>query len=168
MTTRMRAVCFGLATSWLACANSAQAQNGSIVAWGENSEGQCSVPAPNRGFVAIGGGGYHSLGLKGDGSIVAWGRNNSQQCDVPAPNTGFVAVAGGAIHSLGAKDPCSDVGDINHDGTADLADLALLLSHFGECSSDPGFYAPADLDGRGCVDLPDLASLLALFGTICP
>ena len=74
-----------------------------IVAWGNNGYGQCNVPAPNSGFVAVAAGGYHSLGLKSDGTIVAWGYNGSGQCNVPAPNSGFVAVAGGEDHSLGLK-----------------------------------------------------------------
>ena len=37
--------------------------DGSIAAWGWNDYGQCNVPAPNSGFVAIAGGRHHSLGL---------------------------------------------------------------------------------------------------------
>jgi len=77
--------------------------DGTIVAWGRNTEGQRDVPAPNADFVAVAGGGLHSLGLKSDGTIVAWGWNNYGQCEVPAPNADFVAVAGGALHSLGVK-----------------------------------------------------------------
>lgn len=39
--------------------------NGSIVAWGSNSSGQCSVPLPNADFTDIAAGGSHSLGLSG-------------------------------------------------------------------------------------------------------
>jgi len=73
------------------------------VAWGWNGDGQCNVASPNADFVAIAGGGYHSLGLKSDGTIVAWGYNYGGQCNVPAPNADFVAVAGGSYHSLGLK-----------------------------------------------------------------
>jgi alpha-tubulin suppressor-like RCC1 family protein len=68
--------------------------DGSIVAWGDNEYGQCNVPAPNNGFVAVAAGDSHSLGLKADGAIVAWGQNNYGQCDIPAPDSGFVGVAG--------------------------------------------------------------------------
>jgi hypothetical protein len=39
---------------------------GKIVAWGYNGDGQCKVPSPNSGFIAISAGSYHSLGLKPD------------------------------------------------------------------------------------------------------
>jgi len=38
-------------------------EDGSIVAWGYNLQGQCNVPSPNMGFVAAAGGAQHSLGL---------------------------------------------------------------------------------------------------------
>jgi len=78
---------------------------GSVVAWGYNAQGQCDVPAPNTGFVAVSAGRYYSLGLKADGSIKAWGKYDpwSQPLTVPEPNIGFVAVAGGEYHSLGLK-----------------------------------------------------------------
>jgi len=37
---------------------------GRIVAWGDNTDGQCNIPAPNSGFIAIAAGRYHSLGLR--------------------------------------------------------------------------------------------------------
>jgi hypothetical protein len=74
------------------------------VAWGYNNDiGICDVPGPNADFVAVAGGGYHSLGLKAHGSIVAWGYNLFGQCNVPAPNADFVGVAAGWYHSLGLK-----------------------------------------------------------------
>jgi len=83
--------------------------DGSIVAWGKNSEGQCDVPPPNTMYVGVAAGYAHSLGLKGDGSIVAWGWNYEGQCDVPPPNAGFVDVAAGGAYSLGLKDDGSIV-----------------------------------------------------------
>ncbi len=88
----------------------AQIESGYIVAWGDNASGQTNVPAPNSDFIAIAGGGYHSLGLKADGSIVAWGLNDIGQADVPPPNAGFIAVAAGLSHSLGLKADGSIVG----------------------------------------------------------
>jgi hypothetical protein len=75
----------------------------SVVAWGDNDLGQCDVPLPNTGFVAVSAGANHNLGLKSDGTVVAWGDSSQGQCDVPSPNSGFVAVSAGAGHSLGLK-----------------------------------------------------------------
>ena len=77
--------------------------DGSIAAWGGNNFGQCNIPAPNAGFVAIDAGGAHSLGLRADGTVWAWGDNSLAQCDVPPPNAGFTAIAAGLSHSLGLK-----------------------------------------------------------------
>lgn len=82
---------------------SASGPVGKIVTWGRNDEGQCTLPTPNSGFVAVAGGSFHSLGLKADSAIVAWGYNALGQCNVPTPNSGFVAVAAGSYHSLGLK-----------------------------------------------------------------
>jgi len=74
---------------------------GEIIAWGNNCYGQCDAPSGNN-FVAIAGGGYHSLALKSDGSIVAWGNNTYGQSDAPTGNN-FVAIAGVGYHSLALR-----------------------------------------------------------------
>ena len=58
--------------------------DGTIVAWGDNSSGECDVPANLRDVKAISAGGAFSLALKNDGNIVCWGDNFFGQCDVPA------------------------------------------------------------------------------------
>jgi alpha-tubulin suppressor-like RCC1 family protein len=77
--------------------------DGSIVAWGSNSHGQCNVPYPNSNFVAVSAGYYHSAGLKSDGSIVCWGDNTYGQTAVPDPNTDFIAVDAGSYQTVGLK-----------------------------------------------------------------
>ena len=47
--------------------------NGTVIAWGLNFFGQTNVPASATGVVAIAGGAYHSLALRGDGTVIAWG-----------------------------------------------------------------------------------------------
>jgi alpha-tubulin suppressor-like RCC1 family protein len=77
--------------------------DGSIAAWGYNYFGQCDVPFPNNGFVAVAAGSGHNLALKTDGSIAAWGYDRYGQCAVPLPNSGFLAIAAGTGHSLALK-----------------------------------------------------------------
>lgn len=59
--------------------------------------------------------------------------------------------------------PC--IGDLDGDNDVDIADLAVLLSHFGAGGADP---EDGDLDGDGDVDLADLTLMLSRFGTSCP
>ncbi|GMU80430.1 MAG: hypothetical protein AMXMBFR47_03010 [Planctomycetota bacterium] len=57
-------------------------------------------------------------------------------------------------------------GDLDGDGAVGLADLAVLLSHFGTPSGAGA--ADGDMDGDTDVDLQDLATLLGVFGATCP
>lgn len=52
-------------------------------------------------------------------------------------------------------------GDVNADGSVDLADLNLVLANFGQTTPD------GDADNSGGVDLADLNIVLGAFGTIC-
>lgn len=77
--------------------------DGSIIGWGRNSNGQLTVPLPNINFIKVVAGQHHSLGLKNDGTIIAWGLNNFGQLNVPSPNSNFIDIAAGNSHSLGLK-----------------------------------------------------------------
>ncbi len=57
------------------------------------------------------------------------------------------------------------LGDIDGDGSVGLADLATLLSNFGEGNASTG---QGDMNGDWIVDLSDLAALLGAFGAACP
>ena len=75
--------------------------DGSVVAVGSNSFGQCNVTGWSD-VVAIAAGNYHTVGLRADGSVVAVGYNNYGQCDV----TGWsdvVAIAAGHYHTVGLR-----------------------------------------------------------------
>jgi len=65
---------------------------------------------------------------------------------------------------LAYHDECL-VGDLDLDGGVDLADLGALLSAFGTCEGEPGYFPAADIDDSGCIDLSDLATLLSNYGT---
>ncbi|MFH0880603.1 MAG: IPT/TIG domain-containing protein, partial [Lentisphaerota bacterium] len=77
--------------------------DGTVVCWGSDDYGQCTVPEPNASFVSVGAGRYHSLGVKADGTVVCWGDNGYGQCTPPDPNTGFVAAEGGRYHSVAVR-----------------------------------------------------------------
>ena len=76
---------------------------GKILTWGKNNDGQCDVPSYHQGsFIACSTGSYHSLALTNKGWIIAWGCNRFNQCDVPLEFQGqFIACSAGSLHSLG-------------------------------------------------------------------
>jgi alpha-tubulin suppressor-like RCC1 family protein len=77
--------------------------DGTVVAWGNNTEGQTTVPVGLSGVMSIAAGWQHSLALKSDGTVVAWGDNTEYQSTVPDGLNGVIAIAAGWQHSLALK-----------------------------------------------------------------
>jgi len=79
--------------------------DGSVVAWGNNSHGQATVPAAAlSGVIAIAANDLHALALKSDGSVVAWGNPANGRTTVPAAAlSGVIAIAAGGNHSVALK-----------------------------------------------------------------
>lgn len=55
--------------------------------------------------------------------------------------------------------------DINFSGFVDLADLNLLLRHYGQSAGPGSGIEDVDISGNGMIDMDDLTALLAAFGT---
>lgn len=131
--------------------NVALKSDGTVVAWGQNSLGQCDVPSGLSGVVALsaGAGGDHTLALKGDGTVVAWGGNNFYgEATVPAGLSGVVAVAaGGAMSSLPLQGAHSLA--LETDGTV----VAWGLNNAGQCN------VPGGLSGVTAIAAGDTHSL---------
>jgi uncharacterized delta-60 repeat protein len=83
----------------------AQAPDSVVVAWGDNTFGQTTVPVAARtGVRAVVAGGSHTVALKTNGSVVAWGYNEFGQATVPvAAQSGVMAIGAGAVHTLALK-----------------------------------------------------------------
>ena len=75
--------------------------DGTVVATGDNDDGQCNVSAW-KDIVSISAGDAHSLGLKSDGTVVATGSNGCGQCNV-SEWSDVIAISAGVNHSLGLK-----------------------------------------------------------------
>ena len=69
--------------------------NGYVVAWGDNTAGQCNVPAGLSNVVDVAAGTYHSLALLQNGTVAAWGDDLEGEIDVPAGLSNVVAIAAG-------------------------------------------------------------------------
>ena len=73
--------------------------DGSVVCWGDNSQGRAS--APSGLFTQVSAGTWHSCGVRSDGSVVCWGDNSSGQLAVPSGS--FTQVSAGGGHSCGVR-----------------------------------------------------------------
>jgi hypothetical protein len=71
-----------------------------VVAWGDNSEGQSTVPVGLSNVVAVAGGGAHSVALTADGAVAAWGDNRNGQCNLPTGLSDVVGIGAGEEHSV--------------------------------------------------------------------
>jgi len=76
--------------------------DGTVVAVGDNGQGQCSGVSSWTGMTQVAAGAYHTVGLKSDGTVVAVGNNSYGQCNVSSW-TGMTQVAAGAYHTVGLK-----------------------------------------------------------------
>ncbi len=91
--------------------------NGTVIACGNNDNGQCNV-SKWKDIVSISAGNCHTVGLKKDGTVVACGNNYYGQCNV-AKWENIVAVSAGKDHTVGLKE----------DGTV----IAIGNNVFGQC-----------------------------------
>jgi alpha-tubulin suppressor-like RCC1 family protein len=74
-----------------------------VVAWGDNSNNQITVPDGVTNAVAIAAGGGHNVAIKTDGTVVVWGYNPYGQLNVPAGLNNVVAASAGYDHSLALR-----------------------------------------------------------------
>ena len=74
-----------------------------VACWGNNGEGQCSVPFGLATTTSVAGGYGHTVALKGDGTVACWGWNYYGQCNVPAGLANVIAVAAGEEHTVALK-----------------------------------------------------------------
>lgn len=92
--------------------------DGTVVAVGDNSGGQCNVSGWTD-IVAVAVGDKHTVGLKSDGTVVAVGDNSGGQCNVSSWS-GIVAITAGGYYTVGLKS----------DGTV----VAVGMNRYGQCN----------------------------------
>ncbi len=91
--------------------------NGTVIACGNNDNGQCDV-SKWKDIVSVSAGNCHTVGLKKDGTVVACGNNYYGQCNVMKWEN-IVAISAGKEHTVGLQE----------DGTV----IAIGNNVFGQC-----------------------------------
>jgi len=92
-----------------------------VVAWGNNGNGQTTVPAGLTNLNTIASGSAFNFALKNNGSLNVWGNNTYNQTNLPPGLTNVTAVAGGLGFALAIGNQVPRVtnavfnGFINHD-----------------------------------------------------
>ncbi len=83
--------------------SAARKADGTVVCWGLNGHGQCSVPAGLGACIDVSPGSTHTAAVKSDGTVVCWGSNVFGQCNVPANLGPVVDVESGSSHIIALK-----------------------------------------------------------------
>lgn len=95
-----------------------------VIAWGDNSYGQSTVPAALRNTVAIANGTNHSLAIDYDGVIWGWGSNAAGQLNTP-DNLGVVdIIAAGRDFSIAHA--MTETGQVDGNGAPILTDTVTI------------------------------------------
>ncbi|MEY2881209.1 MAG: hypothetical protein RLZZ15_3589, partial [Verrucomicrobiota bacterium] len=77
--------------------------DGTVVAWGDNSHGQCSIPFGLNSVVSISACRSASGAVQGSGRVVLWGELSPAQAKLPPDLFGVRQIALGADHVLALK-----------------------------------------------------------------
>jgi hypothetical protein len=148
-------------------------KDGTAIAWGENSNGQCDVPAGET-FVQVAADSEHTISLKssldsdGDGvpnNIDNCSLYNPDQEDCNGNGIGDICdIDSGLSEDLnqnGIADECECICDFVEDGVVNVNDMLAVIAAWG--SSGP----LGDGNGDGNVDIEDLLIVLGAWGP-CP
>jgi len=77
--------------------------NGTVLAWGNDFDGQCNVPTNLTGAAAVAGNDIISLALLTNGTIVAWATPYNGLTNVPRSLSNVVAIAAQGNHNLALR-----------------------------------------------------------------
>lgn len=147
--------------------------DGSVVAWGDNGQGQTTVPASAlTGVVAVAAGRFHSVALRADRTLVFWGRGYTNtglpayEYRAPKPvakiaageDTTAVLFTDGELVMFGYWSSSQSNLVYNQPATAraDVADVAFGYSHVSVLKTDGTLLSWGSLSGTHATGLATL------------
>jgi len=146
--------------------------SGSVIAWGDNTYGETTVPKGVTNIVQLSSRGIHSLALRTNGSVVAWGWNAYGQTNVPLSLTNAVQVAAGSSFSMALKADGrvlawgdNSLGQTNLPaGLSNVVQIAAG-SHHGMALKSDGGVVSWGWNGYGQTNVPmDLTNVIQIVG----
>ena len=140
--------------------------DGTVVAVGWNSKGQCEVGGWSD-IIAVSAGDHHTVALKSDGTVVAVGDNNRGQCDV-GEWSDIIAVSSDNDHTIALKfdGTVVAVGD-NNRGQCDVGEwtdiiaVSAAYNHTVGLKSD-GTVVAVGYNGNGQCDVDEWSDIIAV------
>ena len=99
---------------------------GTVVAWGNNANGQANVPNSLTNVSAVASGSAFNLALEANGTMMGWGNNANGQTNMPVGLTNVAAIAGGTSFGLAIGDQPPSASSVTVSGYVNH-DLALAL-----------------------------------------
>jgi hypothetical protein len=148
--------------------------DGSVVCWGSDSLGQCTVPPEAYDVMQVAAGSSHTVALRSDGIAVAWRPDRPgglyHAANVPADLGAVNYIAAGENFSIAMESPsCATFGDgddCDGNGVKDFCDIKSGAADAdGDGRLDACEFAAGDLDLDGFVGASDLAALLSAWGS---
>lgn len=141
-------------------------ENGTVVAVGENEDGQCNV-SDWEDIVAVSAGGLHTVGLKSDGTVVAVGSNKYGQLRM-SDWADIVAISAGDFHTVGLKSDGTVVAKgLNEDGQCNVSEWTDIVavsaggSHTVGLKTDGTVVTAGDKDNNRC-DVSEWEDIVAV------
>jgi len=125
--------------------------DGTVVALGDNDEGQCDV-GDWTDIIQVAAGTEHTVGLKSDGTVVAVGWNYHRQCNVDGW-TDITQVAAGPVDTVGIKSDGTLVSAGRRapgQAWTDIIDVAVGNLHMVGLKSDGTVVAVGDNSAGQC------------------
>lgn len=104
--------------------------DGTVAAWGDNSQGQTNVPAGLSDVIAVTCSYYNCFALKSDGTVVSWGANTNGANDIPPGLTGVIGIDSTGYGCIALKDDGTVVTWGTTSGSTSATDIAQVAGGY--------------------------------------
>ncbi|SEL53092.1 Regulator of chromosome condensation (RCC1) repeat-containing protein [Ruminococcus sp. YRD2003] len=140
--------------------------DGTVVAFGNNDDGQCDV-SDWKDIIAVSAGQKHTVGLMSDGTVVAVGCNDDGECNV-SDWKNVIAVSAGQKHTVGLMSDgtvvavgCNDNGECNVSDWNNIIAVSAGQNHTIGLKSDGTAVAIGKNDDKQC-NVSDWTNIIAI------